>query len=247
MEQLGEVSNVMSEAIDDTKINSSSPSSADLRFIASTDADRLLMFLTEHENDDRIGNDVYNALKTSGKPAKLVLNVVKAGISERANIGVQRGVVKNSCVILLEQLMRLRPVISQKLRKKAVGVAQQWKGNIKDNGIYDKEILVFLMLVGAYGLTSEFNIKEIESLFKSVSLHKQAPILSPILGFVDQTFGKCLFIAPMQSCIIGFVGEIPTENIFILHTLNFMTFLPVHWQICFFYYLDFVKQSGFSF
>ncbi|MBA0742311.1 hypothetical protein Gogos_015379, partial [Gossypium gossypioides] len=193
MEQLGEVSNVMSEAIDDTKINSSSPSSADLRFIASTDADRLLMFLTEHENDDRIGDDVYNALKTSGKPAKLVLNVVKAGISERANIGGQRGVVKNSCVILLEQLMRLRPVISQKLRKKALGVAQQWKGNIKDNGIYDKEILVFLMLVGAYGLTSEFNIKEIESLFKSVSLHKQAPILSPILGFVDQTFVRDIY------------------------------------------------------
>ncbi|MBA0716191.1 hypothetical protein Golax_015043 [Gossypium laxum] len=193
MEQLGEVSNVMSEAIDDTKINSSSPSSADLRFIASTDADRLLMFLTEHENDDRIGDDVYNALKTSGKPAKLVLNVVKAGLSERANIGVQRGVVKNSCVILLEQLMRLRTVISQKLRKKALGVAQQWKGNIKDNGIYDKEILVFLMLVGAYGLTSEFNIKEIESLFKSVSLHKQAPILSPILGFVDQTFVRDIY------------------------------------------------------
>ncbi|KAG4176298.1 hypothetical protein ERO13_A11G236500v2 [Gossypium hirsutum] len=193
MEQLGEVSNVMSEAIDDTKINSSSPSSADLRFIASTDADRLLMFLTEHENDDRIGDDVYNALKTSGKPAKLVLNVVKAGISERANIGVQRGVVKNSCVILLEQLMRLRPVISQKLRKKALGVAQQWKGNIKNNGIYDKEILVFLMLVGAYGLTSEFNIKEIESLFKSVSQHKQAPILSPILGSVDQTFVRDIY------------------------------------------------------
>ncbi|KAG8478911.1 hypothetical protein CXB51_028761 [Gossypium anomalum] len=180
MEQLGEVSNVMSEAIDDTKINSSSPSSADLRFIASTDA-------------DRIGDDVYNALKTSGKPAKLVLNVVKAGISERANIGVQRGVVKNSCVILLEQLMRLRPVISQKLRRKALGVAQQWKGNIKDNGIYDKEILVFLMLVGAYGLTSEFNIKEIESLFKSVSQHKQAPILSPILGFIDQTFVRDIY------------------------------------------------------
>ncbi|KAB2058703.1 hypothetical protein ES319_A11G252100v1 [Gossypium barbadense] len=193
MEQLGEVSNVMSEAIDDTKINSSSPSSADLRFVASTDADRLLMFLTEHENDDRIGDDVYNALKTSGKPAKLVLNVVKAGISERANIGVQRGVVKNSCVILLEQLMRLRPVISQKLRKKALGVAQQWKGNIKNNGIYDKEILVFLMLVGAYGLTSEFNIKEIESLFKSVSQHKQAPILSPILGSVDQTFVRDIY------------------------------------------------------
>ncbi|XWS42668.1 hypothetical protein CRYUN_Cryun16bG0034000 [Craigia yunnanensis] len=187
MEQLSEVPNVMSEAIDDTVISYSCPSSADLRFIASTNADRLLMFLNEHENDDKIGDDAYNALKMSGNPAKLVLDVVKAGISEKANVGVERGLVKNSCVILLEQLMRLRPEVTQKLRKKALKVAQQLKGNIKSQGNYDKKVLVFLMLVGAYGLTSEFNFKEIESLFESVSQHKQAPILSPVLGFVDQS------------------------------------------------------------
>ncbi|KAK8712924.1 hypothetical protein V6N13_148152 [Hibiscus sabdariffa] len=188
MVQLGEVSSVMSETIDDTKTNYSSTPSADLRFIASADADRLLMFLNKHENNEGIGVDVYNALKTSDKPAKLVLNVVKAGISEKANVGVEKGVVKNSCVILLEQLMRLRPGISKKLRKKALNVAQQWKGSIRNNSNYDKEILVFLMLVDAYGLTSEFNSKEIESLFQCVSQHKQAPTLSPILGFLDQTF-----------------------------------------------------------
>ena len=207
MEQLSEVSNVMSEAIDDTVISYSCPSSADLRFIASTHADRLLMFLNKHENDDKIGDDVYNALKMSGNPAKLVLDVVKAGVSEKANVGVERGLVMNSCVSLLEQLMRLRPEVTQKLRKKALKVAQQLKGNIKSQGNYDKKVLVFLMLVGAYGLTSEFNFKEIESLFESVSQHKQAPILSPVLGFVDQSLGKSLFIAPILSCIIGFVDQ----------------------------------------
>ncbi|XP_022748474.1 uncharacterized protein LOC111298040 [Durio zibethinus] len=187
MERLGEVSTVTSGAIDDTLINYSCPSSADLRFIARTQADKLLMFLNEHENDDIIGDDVYNALKMSGNPAKLVLDVVKAGDSEKANVGVERGLVKNSCVILLEQFMRLRPEVKQKLRKKALKVAQQLKGNIKTQGNYDKEVLVFLMLVGAYGLTSEFNFKEIESLFESISQHKQAPMLSSILGFVDQT------------------------------------------------------------
>ncbi|GMI65086.1 hypothetical protein HRI_000177900 [Hibiscus trionum] len=187
-----------SETIDDTEINYPSTPSADLRFIASTDADRLLMFLNEHANNDRIGVDVYNALKMSAKPAKLVLNVVKAGISQKANVGVERGVVKNSCVILLEQLMRLRPGISKKLRKKALNVAQQWKGSIRNNSNYDKEILVFLMLVGAYGLTSEFNSKEIESLFQCVSQHKQAPILSPILGFLDQTFVRGVHHSPVK-------------------------------------------------
>ncbi|XWS58504.1 hypothetical protein CRYUN_Cryun08bG0039800 [Craigia yunnanensis] len=187
MEQLIEVSNVMSEAIDDTVINYSCPSSADLRFIASTHANRLLMFLNEHENDDKIGDDVYNALKMSGNPAKLVLDAVKAGVSEKANVGVERVLVKNSCVILLEQLLRLRPEVTQKLRKQALKVAQQLKGNLKTQGNYDKEVLVFLMLMGAYGLTSEFNFKESESLFESVSQHKQAPMLGPILGFVDQT------------------------------------------------------------
>ncbi|KAL4352425.1 hypothetical protein GQ457_06G017410 [Hibiscus cannabinus] len=162
------------------------------------DADRLLMFLNEHENNEGIGVDVYNALKTSGKPAKLVLNVVKAGISEKASVGVEKGVVKNSCVILLEQLMRLRPGISKKLRKKALNVAQQWKGSIRNNSNYDKEILVFLMLVDAYGLTSEFNSKEIESLFQCVSQHKQAPTLSPILGFLDQTFVRGIHHSPVK-------------------------------------------------
>ncbi|XP_021282691.1 FRIGIDA-like protein 5 isoform X2 [Herrania umbratica] len=186
-EQLGEVSSVTSEAIDDTVINHSCSSSAHLRFIANANGDRLLMFLNEHETDEKIGDVVYNALKMSVNPAKLVLDVVKAGISEKANVGVESGVVKNSCVVLLDQLMRLRPEVSQKLRKKALKVAQQWKGNIKTQGNYDEEVLVFLMLVGAYGLTSEFNFKEIESLFESVSQHKQAPILSRVLGFTDQT------------------------------------------------------------
>ncbi|XP_039022532.1 uncharacterized protein LOC120155008 isoform X2 [Hibiscus syriacus] len=196
--QSGEVSNVTSETINDTKINYSSTPSADLRFIASTDADRLLMFLNEHENNDRIGIDVYNALKVSNKPAKLVLNVVKAGISGKTNVGIDKGVVKNSCIILLEQLMRLRPVISQKLRKKALKVAQIWKGSIRNNSNYDKEILVFLMLVGAYGLTSEFNSKEIESLFQCVSQHKQAPILSPMLGSLDQNLVRGIHHSPVK-------------------------------------------------
>ncbi|XVF56937.1 hypothetical protein PTKIN_Ptkin06aG0160800 [Pterospermum kingtungense] len=138
MEQLPESSNIMLEAIDDAVINYSCPSSADLKFIASADADRLLMFLNEHQNDDKIGENVYNAMRISGNPAKLVLNVVKAGVSEKANVGIARGLVKNSCAILLEQLIRLRPEVSQKLRKKALK-------------------------------------------------YKQAPILGPILGFVDQT------------------------------------------------------------
>ncbi|XVE62592.1 hypothetical protein DITRI_Ditri06bG0130700 [Diplodiscus trichospermus] len=189
MEQVGEVSNVMSEATDDTVINVSHPSSADLRFIASTDAHRLLKFLNEHGNDDKIGDDVNNALKMLAKPEKLVLDVVKAGVSEKADVGVERGIVNNSCVILLEQLMRLRPAITikQKLRKKALNVAQQLKGSLKTEGNYHKEVLVFLMLVGTYGLTSEFNVKEIENLFESVSQHKQAPVLGRTLGFVDRT------------------------------------------------------------
>ncbi|XP_007030124.2 PREDICTED: uncharacterized protein LOC18599882 isoform X1 [Theobroma cacao] len=198
MEQLGEVSIVTSEAIDDTVINHSCSSAAHLRFIANTNADRLLMFLNEHENDEKIGDDVYNALKMSVNPAKLVLDVVKAGISEKANVGVESGVVKNSCVVLLDQLMRLRPEVSQKLRKKALKLAQQWKGNIKTQGNYDEEVLVFLMLVGAYGLTSEFNFKEIESLFESVSQHKQAPILSRILGFTDQTLVKGIYHSQLK-------------------------------------------------
>ncbi|XVF56931.1 hypothetical protein PTKIN_Ptkin06aG0160200 [Pterospermum kingtungense] len=187
MEQLPESSNIMFEAIDDAVINYSCPSSADLKFIASADADRLLMFLNKHQNDDKIGENVYNAMRISGNPAKLVLNTVKAGVSEKANVGIARGLVKNSCAILLEQLIRLRPEVSQKLRKKALKVAQQLKGNIRTQGNYDEEVLVFLMLICAYGLSSEFNLKEIKSLFQTVSQHKQAPILGPILGFVDET------------------------------------------------------------
>ncbi|OMO55293.1 Frigida-like protein [Corchorus olitorius] len=190
MEQLSEVSDMMSEARDDRVINYPCQSSADIRFLASTNADRLLMFLNEHGYDDNIGDGVYNALKMSGNSAKLVLDVVKAGISEMANVGVEMGMVHNSCMVLLEQLMRFRPEVSQKLKRKALHVAQHLKGNLKPQGNYSKEVLVFLMLVGVYGLTNEFNFKEIESLFECVSQYKQAPMLSRILGFVDQTLAR---------------------------------------------------------
>ncbi|XVF30852.1 hypothetical protein REPUB_Repub16aG0093500 [Reevesia pubescens] len=79
--------------------------------------------------------------------------------------------------------MRVGPEIKKKVKRAAAFVAKEWKLKIGMKGEDEMEILLFLMLVGAYGLLGQFKSKEIRNLFERVAQHKQASLLGRVLGF----------------------------------------------------------------
>lgn len=158
-----------------------------LKFIVSDDGERLLMFLNAHENEHgELADEVYNVLKMSNNPGKLVWQAVKRVFLEQRNVGVETNVERRSCLVLLEALMRARPGIKKGVQKQAIIAAQAWKIKKGMQGKDDMEILLFLMLVGAFGLHGQFISNEIRSLFERVAQHKQASLLGHSLGLFEK-------------------------------------------------------------
>lgn len=175
-----------------------------LKLIDCRGGERMLLFLNDHENElEEIADEVYCALQVSADPAILVLDAISKGFS----LQIEKGIVRRSTVLLLEQLMRVKPKIGKGLRKRGTRLAKEWKSKMgegdeeEDNGV---EVLGFLMLLGVYGLVCEFDLMEIRSLFESVSHHKQAPELRRALGLVDKTTGNNPFFNLKPSILVKY-------------------------------------------
>ncbi|KAF9610264.1 hypothetical protein IFM89_021825 [Coptis chinensis] len=71
--------------------------------------------------------------------------------------GGELGVIRRTCVLLLEGLELVKPVISEEAKKLAV----DWRGKVTVGSDDQLEALVFLQLLASYGLVNEFNVDEV--------------------------------------------------------------------------------------
>ncbi|KAK6915498.1 Frigida-like [Dillenia turbinata] len=141
------ISKVKTEPID-----YESPSkSANLRFSIKSDGKALQNFLNERERDHELMRDeVFKALRFSSDPATLVLDAMVGfyGNGEGERVFDIR-VVRRSCLLLLEQLGKVRREIRVKVKEEAMKLAMEWKGKMTvDNEL---EVLGFLQLLVSYG------------------------------------------------------------------------------------------------
>lgn len=149
------------------------------------DGKALVLYLNEHEKEhESMHNDVYNALKVSEDSGKLVLEAMKWFYPQELDMDV--GVVRKSCVLLLEELMRVRPVVKEEVREEAMKLAIEWKGKMRAKMGNCLEVLGFLQLLAAFGLVGEFDGDEILSFVCSVARRTQALELVQALGFTDK-------------------------------------------------------------
>lgn len=183
-----------------------------LKLIDCRGGERMLLFLNDHENElEEIADEVYCALQVSADPAILVLDAISKGFS----LQIEKGIVRRSTVLLLEQLMRVKPKIGKGLRKRGTRLAKEWKSKMgegdeeEDNGV---EVLGFLMLLGVYGLVCEFDLMEIRSLFESVSHHKQAPELRRALGLVDKTTESGSSLLSQEKIEQSLIEDLSLDN-----------------------------------
>lgn len=119
-----------------------------------------------------------SALRRAPDPAAMVLDSMEGFYGEKyrreGDIDVEFNGLRRSCVLLLEQLMAVRPIIRGDVRERAKVLAMEWKGKIGRDEENQLESLGFLHLVAAYGLVSEFSSDEIVDNFVVIARHRQA-------------------------------------------------------------------------
>lgn len=163
---------------------------ADLRLNVTMDGRALQMFLNGRVKDHEILRDeVIAGLRLSADPAKLVLDAIQGFYPEDlgdVDIDFDLNVVRKSCILLLEQLIKMKPRIKSHLKERAMKIAMEWKERMEvDDDEHYLEVVGFLQLVATYGLTCAFGKDELLVLFKSCVRHDQAPELCRSLGFTD--------------------------------------------------------------
>ena len=171
------------------------PSYADIKINVTMDGSALQTFLNGRVNDHEILRDeIIAGLRLSSDPAKLVLDAILGFYPDElknGDVGFDLVVVRKSCILLLEQLIKMKPHIKPRVRDRALRVAIQWKGKMKIGDIdHCLEVVGFLQLVATYGLTCSFDKDELLLLFEGCTCHDQAPELCRSLGLTDDIHGE---------------------------------------------------------
>ncbi|KAL6963311.1 hypothetical protein U1Q18_048460 [Sarracenia purpurea var. burkii] len=161
-------------------------SSADIRFHVTLDGRSLQLFLNEHES---MSSEAYRGLQLSSDPAKLVLDALEGFYPphlKKGDVEFEEVVVRRSCILLLDHLMKISPQIQPCVKEEALKLAGEWKAKMRvvpDNFL---EVLGFMQLLASYKLASNFDTDELLEIFAVVAEHKQAPELCRILGFTEK-------------------------------------------------------------
>lgn len=177
------------------KTEESVPENPSVNGIPIYDGKALLLHLNEHhlKEHESMRDDLYNALKVSVDSGKLVLEAMKWFYSlekKKGDIDPEVAAVRRSCVLLLEELMRVKPVIKAEVREDAVKLALECKAKLSVGVENSWKIFGFLLLLSAFGLTGEFQSEEVLDLFVCVLQRKHAPELFQALGFADKASGE---------------------------------------------------------
>ncbi|TYI02500.1 hypothetical protein ES332_A11G271200v1 [Gossypium tomentosum] len=187
-------------------VDHSSP--AHLRFCVSMDGKDLQMFLNGRwKEHGLIGNEVAMALKLSGDPAKLVLDAMEGFYPphlSKGDIDFEGDVARRSCILLLEQLMKLSPEIKPNVRKEAVKLAFDWITKMKVESGHELEVLGFLWLLASFQLGDAFDADELVNFLVFVAQHIQTPELFKVLGLGDKITGL-IGVATWMAYLTGFI------------------------------------------
>ncbi|XP_055816835.1 uncharacterized protein LOC129886260 isoform X2 [Solanum dulcamara] len=163
--------------------------SAVTRFGVIMDGKGLQIFLNEHEKElDLMSDDVFEALQMSADPATLVLDAMEGFYPPHLRKGeaeFEGSVVRRSCILLLEQLIRVSPEILDSVRGIAGYIARDWKVKMKATEGNQDGVLGFLYLLAAYNLVSSFDADELMILLEIVAKHDKFAELCCSLGFVQ--------------------------------------------------------------
>ncbi|XP_006354307.1 FRIGIDA-like protein 5 [Solanum tuberosum] len=180
------------EAIDNVEVDrvyTTSTDSADIKLVLTMDGKALQIFLNEHEKKpDSMSDDVFRSLHLSRNPAMLVLDAMEGFYPPhltmmKGDTEFEGTVVRKTCILVLEQLIRFSPKIQPTVRKRAMKLASEWKFKMTGDQL---EILGFLYLLASYNLASDFDADELLNLLAVVAEHNKSSELCDLLGLTKK-------------------------------------------------------------
>ncbi|KAH1083183.1 hypothetical protein J1N35_022944 [Gossypium stocksii] len=168
-------------------------SPAHLRFCIHMDGKDLQMFLNGRwKEHGSIGTEVAMALQLSGDPAKLVLDAMEGFYPPHLSKGdreFEGDVARRSCILLLEELMKLSPEIKPDVRKEAMKLAFDWITKMRVEPGHELEVLGFLRLLASFQLADAFDADELVNFLVFAAQHIRTPELFKVLGLGDKIKG----------------------------------------------------------
>ncbi|GAB2287371.1 hypothetical protein Dimus_021751 [Dionaea muscipula] len=177
-----------------------------LRVCLKMDGKTLQLYLNDRFHDhESMGEEVYHVIRLSNDPARLVLDAMEGFFPphlKKGNVEYEARVVRSSCVLLLEQLFKLKSLMKRAVKRAARKLAFQWRGKMKLEGVSYAVVLGFLMLVAVYRLSADFDNNELESLLGMVDKHvadKLCMRLGISAGFSAQATSSALAVETVQN------------------------------------------------
>ncbi|KAJ6305782.1 hypothetical protein OIU78_021170 [Salix suchowensis] len=198
---------------------------ANLHFSVKMDGKALQIFLNKGcKDDEKMKNEVSIALRLSSDPAKLVLDAMEGFYPphlREGDVEFKEVVVKRSCNLLLEQLMKISPTIKPHVRKEATKLAFLWMTKMTLDNQHCLDVLGFFSLLASYGLASAFDSDELISRLVIIAGNRQTPEFLRVLELGDKIPGfiqnLILKKQPMEAIrfIFAFemVNRFPPETI----------------------------------
>ncbi|KAK8634197.1 hypothetical protein V6N13_015025 [Hibiscus sabdariffa] len=172
-------------------VDHSSP--AHLRFCVNMDGKDLQMFLNERwKEHDSIHTEVAMALLLAADPAKLVLDAMQGFYPPHLRKGdreFEGNVARRSCILLLEQLMKISPEVKPCVRDEAMKLAFDWITKMRVESGHELEVLGFLRLLASFQLAGAFDADELVNFLVFVAQHIQTPELFKALRLGDKIPG----------------------------------------------------------
>uniref|UniRef100_A0A6N2L460 FRIGIDA-like protein n=1 Tax=Salix viminalis TaxID=40686 RepID=A0A6N2L460_SALVM len=166
---------------------------ANLHFSVKMDGKALQIFLNKGcKDDEKMKNEVSIALRLSSDPAKLVLDAMEGFYPphlREGDVEFKEVVVKRSCNLLLEQLMKISPTIKPHVRKEATKLAFLWMTKMTVDNQHCLDVLGFFYLLASYGLASAFDSDELISRLVIIARNRQTPEFLRVLELGDKIPG----------------------------------------------------------
>ncbi|CAH8326891.1 unnamed protein product [Eruca vesicaria subsp. sativa] len=129
-------------------------------------------------------SDIFNAIKCTSDPAKLVLDTSMALCPKTPEEGFEFKllVTSDSCSLLLDQLKKLPPQNEHPMKADAKKLAVHWKEKVSKSKTDELEVVCFLKFLGIFGIVSEFKAHDLLGLLDSSYWQTVSPDLCQFLG-----------------------------------------------------------------
>ncbi|KAK8627937.1 hypothetical protein V6N13_063653 [Hibiscus sabdariffa] len=135
------------------------------------------MFLNERwKEHGSIGTEVAMDLQLAADPAKLVLDALEGFYPPHLCKGdreFEGNIARRSCILLLEQLMKLPPEVKPHVREEALKLAFDWMTKMRVESGHELEVLGFLWLLASFQLAGAFNADDLINFLVFIARHIQ--------------------------------------------------------------------------